>query len=563
MTVLASVWESIATAPPERVLFLSSAAPVTAGEIVAATNLNIEWVGDTRGPVFLTTQSAATFLVGMLVCAKLGRKLVCPAHLGASYLREIGVGDGVLLTDTARELPQARRMRMAPESAPSSAMPSPPDAPLRITFFTSGSTGTPKPVDRTLDQMETEVYVLESLWGGAPGPVWGSVSHQHIYGLGFRIIWPVMAGRPTGDAQMNFWEQLRDHLLPGSIFVSSPAHLTRLPDAGVLNRCQPHMVFSAGGLLPFEATRECAALFGKLPIEVLGSTETSAVAWRQQHGSGELWKPLPGVEITADEAGCLAVRSPFIREHQEITMGDRIVVVERDRFRLLGRADRVVKVEGRRVSLTRVEEALADLEEVKEAAVISLPHRRNSLGAVIVLAPSGAALLSDNGAFRLSRRLRGALAERLDPMERPKFWRFVEHLPLNSQGKRLDTGLRALFEKPADEEPAPPAVRRLEDQLAEIDIRLEPDMVWFGGHFPIEPIFPGVAEVHLAVCWARKVWKWCPSTAMLTRVKFHKILRPGDQIRLILTRDTPGDRLWFRIERDGGIAGEGIVGGGA
>jgi len=563
MTAPASLWESVATAPPERVLFISRDTQVTAREIVAAINLNIDRVGDTQGPIFLSTQSAATFLVGMLVCAKLGRELVCPAHLGAAYLHEIGVGDGVLLTDTAMELPQAQRIRMAPRSAPSVTMPSAPDAPLKITFFTSGSTGTPKAVERTLDQIETEVQVLEDLWGGAPGPVWVSVSHQHIYGLGFRIIWPIMAGRPTADGQVNFWEQLRDQLVPGSMLISSPAHLTRLPDARVLSRCQPHMIFSAGGLLPFEAARGCAMFFGKLPIEVFGSTETSAVAWRQQRSSGELWKPLPGVQITTDEAGCLTVRSPFIGEHEEITMGDRIEILERDRFRLLGRADRVVNVEGRRVSLTRVEEALGDLEEITQAAVVTLPHHRDSLGATIVLAPSGAAVLSKNGAFRLSRRLRGALAERLDPMERPKFWRFVEHLPLNSQGKRLDTDLRALFENPADEEPDPPAVRRLEDQFAEIDIRLDPDMVWFGGHFPIEPIFPGVAEVHLAVCWARKVWNWSPPTAVLTRVKFHKILRPGDEIRLILTRNTARDRLKFRIERDDGIAGEGIVGGGA
>lgn len=563
MTALPSLWESVATAPPDRVLFLSGDTPVTAGGIVAATNLNLDSLGDTQGPIFLSTQSAAMFLVGMLVCAKLDRELICPAHLGAAYLDEIGVGGGVLLTDTVTALPQARLMRTAPAPAPAETLPSPPSAPLRITFFTSGSAGTPKAVGRTLDQLETETQVLESLWGGAPGPVWGTVSHQHIYGLGFRIIWPVMAARPAVDGQVNFWEELRDRLVPGSVLVSSPAHLTRLPDAGGLNRCQPRIVFSAGGLLPFEAARQCVALFGQLPIEVFGSTETSAVAWRRQYGRGELWKPFPGVETAADEDGCLTVRSPFVAEHREITMGDRIEIVERDRFRLLGRADRVVKVEGRRVSLTRVEEALVALDDVAEAAVIALPHRRDWLGAAIVLAPGGVALLSENGAFRLSRRLRGALADRLDPMERPKFWRFVEHLPLNSQGKRLDADLRALFETRAEGAPDPPEVDRLEDRFAEIDIRLDPDMPWFGGHFPAEPVFPGVAEVHMAVCWARRVWDWSPSTAMLTRVKFHKVLRPGDRIRLILTRDTGRDRLRFRIDREDGIAGEGIVGGGA
>ncbi len=586
MTPMAGLWESVATAAADRTLFFTDRAPVTAGEIVAAINLNMDLVGDTQGPVFLHTRSAAMLLVGMLVCAKLGRKIIFPAHVGRAYLNEIGVGDGVFLTDTAMEFPEARRMRMpsrATTMATATAMPNPPNLPLKITFFTSGSSGTPKAVERTLDQMETEIQVLENLWGGAPGPVLGSVTHQHIYGLGFRIVWPVMAGRPAADIQIDFWDQLRDRLVPGSVFVSSPAHLTRLPAAGVLNRCRPQAVFSAGGLLPFEAARECEAVFGALPIEVLGSTETSAVAWRRQHGVDEKWTPLPGVEITADQAGCLTVQSPFIGEHRKVTMGDRIEIVERDRFRLLGRVDRVVKVEGRRVSLTRLDQVLAELEEVDEAAVATLPRRRGWIGAAIVLSPKGASRLAEKGSFRLSRQLRGALAGRLDPIERPKFWRFVPRLPMNSQGKRLDADVRALFEAPTDEEKGdeapvreeqveeerlneernPPGVRRLEDRLAEIDIRLDAGMVWFGGHFPDEPILPGVAEVHLAVCWSRRVWNWSPSTAMLTRVKFHRVLRPGDRIRLILERDTARDRLRFRFELGGAVAGEGIVGGAA
>lgn len=560
MTAMAGLWQSIAAAPPARTLFLSGERPVTAAEIVAASDLNMDLIGDTGGPVFLNTESAAMFLVGMLVCARLGRALVCPAHLGPAYLNEIGIGEGVFVTDMAVDLPDGRRMRPPPPSA-SATMPELPSRPLKITFFTSGSSGTPKPVERTLEQMETEIAVLESLWGGAPGPVLGTVTHQHIYGLGFRIVWPVMAGRPAADRRMDFWEQLRDRLVPNTVFISSPAHLTRLPDPAVLNRCQPQMVFSAGGLLPFDAARACEAVFGRVPIEILGSTETSGVAWRQQRSADQLWTPLPSVEVTADRAGCLTVKSAFILHDQQVNMGDRIEIVESDRFRLLGRADRVVKVEGRRVSLARVEEALGDLEEVAEAAVTALPHRRDSLGAAIVLGPKGASVLSEKGAFRLSRRLRGALAGRLDPMERPKFWRFVEQLPLNSQGKRVDADVRALFETSPNPARAAPGVRRLDDQEAEIDILLDAHMPWFRGHFPDEPVFPGVAEVHLAVTWSKRVWNWCPSSAMLTRVKFHRILRPEDRLRLILTRDTARDRLRFRFTLGDVVAGEGIVGG--
>ncbi len=560
MTAMAGLWESIATATSDRTVFLSGDRPITIGEIVGAADLNLDLISDTRGPVFLNTESAAMFLVGMLVCARLGRELVCPAHLGPAYLNEIGVGEGVFVTDMAVDLPDARQMRPPPPSA-STAMPELPVQPLKITFFTSGSSGTPKAVERTLKQMETEIAVLESLWGGAPGPVLGTVTHQHIYGLGFRIVWPVMAGRSAADRRIDFWEQLGDRLAPGSVFISSPAHLTRLPPAGVLGPCRPQVIFSAGALLPMEAARGCEAFFGTVPIEILGSTETSAVAWRQQRSGDEPWTPLPSVEVATDQAGCLTVKSAFIEPDQRITMGDHIEMVEGDRFRLLGRADRVIKVEGVRVSLTRVEEALMDLEEVEETAVVVLPQRRGRIGAAVMLNPKGASLLAEKGPFRLSRQLRAALAGRLDSIERPKFWRFVTRVPMNSQGKHVDADIRALFEPSSGSHRDTPGVRRLDDQEAEIDFRLDAHMPWFGGHFPDDPVFPGVAQVHLAVSWSKRVWNWSPSSAALTRVKFHRVLRPEDQLRLTLERDTARDRLRFRFTLGDVVAGEGIVGG--
>ena len=562
---MAGLWESIATADANHTMFLSGGTPITAGEIRAAIDLNIDLIADKQGPVFLHTRSAAMFVVGLMVCARSARDVVCPAHAGVDYLAEIGVGNGVFLTDASAGVPGELRMRMPKTAQPASSatLGARPDEHLRLTFFTSGSTGTPKAVEKTLSQLEIEGPVLESLWGEAPGPVFGTVSHQHIYGMLFRVVWPITAGRPSGDLQADFWEQLADLLTPGSLLVTSPAHLTRLPDAPVLKRCRPQMIFSSGGPLPFAAAQDCNGALGRWPVEVLGSTETGTVAWRQRCSPDEPWTPVPGVGVSIDQDGCLAVRSAFIGDLEQISMGDLIEMVEGNRFRLMGRIDRVVKVEGRRVSLTRVEEALGDLEEVAEVAVVALPDRSGALGAVVVLSPTGAAHLTEKGAFRLSRQLRKALAGRLEPMERPKFWRFVPKLPVNSQGKRIAADFRALFEKSAKAEQTAPDVRRMDDRRAEIDIRLDADMIWFDGHFPDQPILPGVAQVHLAVSSAERVWNWRPSTDRLSRVKFRRVLRPGDRIRLILKRDVELDRLHFQYELGDIIAGEGVVGGSA
>ena len=73
-------------------------------------------------------------------------------------------------------------------------------------------------------------------------------------------------------------------------------------------------------------------------------------------------------------------------------------------FRLLGRADRIVKIEERRVSLDALERALREDTEVDDVRVLVLPGQREQLAAVVV--PADPALLEGGDAARraLGRR---------------------------------------------------------------------------------------------------------------------------------------------------------------
>ncbi|MFD2980293.1 AMP-binding protein, partial [Klebsiella pneumoniae] len=81
----------------------------------------------------------------------------------------------------------------------------------RISLCTSGSSGEPKRIDKQLRQLAIEVQVLEDLWGADLGPacIIGSVATQHIYGLLFRVLWPLCAGRPFVRRQLPFPEDLQ------------------------------------------------------------------------------------------------------------------------------------------------------------------------------------------------------------------------------------------------------------------------------------------------------------------------------------------------------------------
>ncbi|WP_229507651.1 hypothetical protein [Massilia sp. Dwa41.01b] len=101
-----------------------------------------------------------------------------------------------------------------------------PDYPALV-VYTSGSTGAPAPIRKQYVQLITEVEVLEAQFGAriAGAAVVSTVSHQHIYGLLFRVLWPLACGRPVEALRHEFPETLVPALrLRDSLLLASPAH---------------------------------------------------------------------------------------------------------------------------------------------------------------------------------------------------------------------------------------------------------------------------------------------------------------------------------------------------
>jgi acyl-CoA synthetase (AMP-forming)/AMP-acid ligase II/3-hydroxymyristoyl/3-hydroxydecanoyl-(acyl carrier protein) dehydratase len=549
--------QTIAAAPTEQLVFMSGREPISAGQIRQTAS---EIAGRLSGTpkIFLYTASASLFLAGLIAAARKNLLVRFPSHLQREYLREIGADAGVLLTDQQTEIASAIPLSLA--AGEEGASPDTHVADPGMIFFTSGVTGAPKEVRKHIGSLDREAFVLDQIWGKEAGRVFATVSHQHIYGMLFRIFWPVITARVSEDRGVEYWEALEGKLAPGATLVSSPAHLTRLPDVQVLADAAPALVFSSGALLPLAAAQAVRDRFGTAPIEVLGSTETGGIAWRRQTKSDTLWTPLTGVRAEADARGHLHVVSPFVEEGRSVETGDLIERVG-ERFRLNGRADRIAKIEGKRVSLARVEEALLALPFVEAAAAVDLPLRNGALGAIVELSANGRTELQSRGPFRFSRALRTALAARLEPGERPKHWRFGA-IPINRQGKRVQTLLRAEFDLPADDLLGFGAVAECDSREAKIEMHMPKRLIWFEGHFPDAPVLPGIAQVHLASQWAEHLWRWRPNGANLSRLKFRHIIRPGDSVRLTLTRDLSKQRLSFAYQLRDIVASEGVIGGG-
>lgn len=541
--------QTVLRADPSQPLFKRGETWITAGEVRALALRVLQRVQQAPSDIFLHTTSLSRFTAGLLAAAATGKNVALPAHAQASYLAELGCAEGALFNDLAFEHGEATGELTIEQHDP------------LLVLFTSGSTDKPKRVEKNFSRLEIEGRALEAQWGAKATHVIATVSHQHIYGMLFRLVWPVLSGRTSDDIAATYWEDLEGRL-DGATLASSPAHLTRLAPRPELYRPPPALIFSSGQLLPAPDAQLCIEAFGKPVIEVFGSTETGGIAWREQTTAEAAWTPFPTVTVATGEDGGLFVRSPYLQEDAPLFTGDVAEIASTGAFRLLPRGDRIAKIDGKRVSLTRVEAALMGLSEITGAAAFTLPERRDALAAVVALSQAGRERLTALGPFRFSRQLRTSLAATLEPPERPKHWRFVDAIPADSQGKRILSTLRGLFSAMSDPlAPLKLEIRKQTETEAEVAFTLPEELIFFRGHFPDRPILPGVAQTHLAALIAQKLWGDWPSDSNLQKLKFKRVLMPGDAVVLKLKRDLAIGRLIFAYGFRDIDASQGEIGG--
>jgi 3-hydroxymyristoyl/3-hydroxydecanoyl-(acyl carrier protein) dehydratase len=65
------------------------------------------------------------------------------------------------------------------------------------------------------------------------------------------------------------------------------------------------------------------------------------------------------------------------------------------------------------------------------------------------------------------------------------------------------------------------------------DIHVPSDSPWFRGHFPGEPILPGVAQIGMVIDAIRQVRDQDLKVSGVRRVRFKQIIRPDDKLKLI------------------------------
>ncbi|WP_135455397.1 AMP-binding protein [Vibrio echinoideorum] len=405
--------------------------------------------------VAICTQDSYLFSVAFLACTVTNKHIILPGNYQPCALAELSEHFDCLLVDDSIGEVEVSDVRNIQNLLDSNTEPKQPLignlttidlAEIHLTLFTSGSSGTPKAINKTLEHLDIETAQLDKNWDKLlkGNRVHSTVSHQHLYGLLFRILWPLCSGVPFARNNLEYPEQILSHANKQSVLISSPALLKRLKHE--TKSAQLAAVFSSGGPLPTESAHQSRSLLGHLPIEVFGSTETGGIAFRQQESAQTPWQLFDCLEASLNSENCIKLLSPYIDKNNWYQTADECEMVSDNQFILKGRTDRVIKIEEKRVSLVEVEKRLEQLPWITECVVIPFEEpERLILASVLVLSEEGQATLATMSKGKFWLMLRSELRKWLEPIAIPRKYRIVDEIPLNSQGKRLTSHIEQLI----------------------------------------------------------------------------------------------------------------------
>lgn len=303
-----------------------------------------------------------------------------------------------------------------------SEAPGIPDDHVAALVFTSGSTGTPQAHTKTWRALAMSARFCRLRLGERPVNVVVTVPPQHMYGLETSIFTLLAGDWALNDGNAFYPDEIAAALaaIPAPrLLITAPYHLRHLLTAkSDLPRVD--LVLSATAPLGAELAQEAESRLGAEVHEIYGCTEAGSMATRRT-ACEELWTPYPGLQFSVTH-GSTSVRAGHLAG--TIPVGDRIEIEADGRVRLLGRDADMIKIGGRRGSLSDIAAKIASLAGVTDQVVFMPAEGETARPAALVVAPG-----------RSAEDLRRELGALIDGVFVPRPLRIVDALPRNPLGK--------------------------------------------------------------------------------------------------------------------------------
>lgn len=430
----------------------------------------------------------------------------------------------------------------------------------RILMFTSGSTGHPKAVPQRMTEFELDNAFILSKWFDEfeSRKLCAVNSQHHIYGFLFTISLPFAAAVPFRRTRITFPEEFRSLDDVPYMIIAVPAFLKRTCAEVLADGADKKLplknpfIFTSGGAVSEELAKQTEKVFGVCPLEVYGSTETSGIAYRQQTKDGLVWTPFDNAKIWPDkDDGCLTIISPYIKDPKGFKTGDLAEFYPDGRFLLKGRADSIVKIEEKRISVAEVENRLLQSGLVSDCSVVPMSDRRQYLAAALVLNDEGKKKFSGVDKYLVNRYFHDYLLQFFENVVLPKKWRYLDELPKDLQGKKKKPEIQKLFASPnAHGIPSETVMKRVENAdgiEVELEVKVPETSDYFDGHFPQFKLLPAVAQVDMAAHFAERYFGVKPVCPDIKRLKFSDKILPDSVLIFKMKYENKTGRVSLEI----------------
>jgi 3-hydroxymyristoyl/3-hydroxydecanoyl-(acyl carrier protein) dehydratase len=512
-----------------------SGEPISAGQFIAEAQALARQLPEGR-PVNLC-QDRYLFALGLAAALLRGQTSLMPPNALPDTLRQVSA-DGAapyLLID--QDPPASGGLPCQHVQRPSVAAPAR-EVPLiaaeleAVCLLTSGSTGAPQPHAKRwgplVANIGAEAQRLAQLLARptlAGITLVATVPAQHSYGFESTVLLALLGGA-SFEASRPFYPADIVHTLaqlptPRAL-VTTPFHLKTLLAAGLP---LPPVALTLSATAPLSP--QLAALaeqhFECQLVEIYGCTEAGQVASRRTT-AGLTWQTLGELRITRDS---VAGEERFIVAGGHVVeptpLADVLELDDERHFRLLGRANDLIHVAGKRSSLAHLNFHLNRIEGVQDGA-FWLPDDV----AESVVRPVAFVVAPTLGAAEIT----GALRRVLEPAFVPRRVLHVAQLPREATGKLTAAALRAFAQQTlaaADK--------------TEATFTIAADHPAFAGHFPGHPVLPGVVLLSLvmqALAADAKLAAKVGATPRIDNAKFLHPVGPGSTLRVALKEQGGG-----------------------
>jgi acyl-coenzyme A synthetase/AMP-(fatty) acid ligase len=381
MTLPSRLFEPAAHA---RTLAWHDGRAITVAQFLAQAAALAERLPSHGQPVNLCTDRYL-FTLGFVAALMRGQMSLMPPNAMPQTLRQVAQPDApppyALVDDAAQDTGELRTIVLSYDDAPNDRASTndvaiDPDL-WAACLLTSGSTGTPQPQRRRWRALRWSIDAQAQClaqWLGWPSidglHIVATVPAQHSYGFESSVLLPLLGGGAFDAGRPFYPADIADALarLPRPrALVTTPVHLKTLLLSGVA--LPPvDLVLSATAPLSPQLAQRAEASFGGRLIEIYGCTEAGQVAARRTT-AGDVWTTLSGLQLhreATDDGERYVVAGGHVLE--PTPLADVLELLDAQHFRLIGRANDLIHVAGKRSSLAHLNFHLNRIEGVEDGA---------------------------------------------------------------------------------------------------------------------------------------------------------------------------------------------------